>query len=139
MVTLTLNGVKRVASVSINQNTPPAKRTSTSQSSSIVSHLSMNDKMKVKSLVKSITSTPSPISTDKKKSTPVMIKRPPVTITTSSETSKESTQFVDESVKILNEDNGDSLLKVTDSNNVVDTFALIDAALLEADHLLDLI
>ena len=139
MVTLTLNGVKRVASVAINQNTTPAKRLSTSQSSPIVNHLSVNDKMKVKSLVKSVTSTPSPISMDKKKSTPVMIKRPPVTIPTSSETSKESTQLIDESMKILNEENADSLLKVTDSSNVVDTFALIDAALLEADHLLDLI
>lgn len=180
MVTLTVNGLKRPASISINQNTPPAKRTSakqessTSQSSTTVNQ-SINESKKAKPVLKTsplkttitkaspnsaATKTvapsrprfvpqpirpPSPLSINKTKSTPVMIKRPPVTIPTSLEMSKKSvdedksTNISTESVKTLNEENGDPLLKSNEPSNVVDTFALIDAALLEADHLLNLI
>ncbi|CAF0760667.1 unnamed protein product [Rotaria sp. Silwood1] len=44
-----------------------------------------------------------------------------------------------QSSNISNQDDENKLLKPTESSDVVDTFALIDEALLEADHLLELL
>ena len=149
VVTLTVNGVKRAASVSINQNTPPAKRTLAKQQSSPIVKQAVAMKTSPLKATTTVTASPSrprfvpqpirppsPVSTNKTKSTPVMIKRPPTTIPTSSEP---STNISAESVKTLNGEQSEPLFKVNESSNVVDTFALIDAALLEADHLLNLI
>jgi hypothetical protein len=43
-----------------------------------------------------------------------------------------------QTASILNEEDENQLLKLNETTDVVDTFALIDEALLEADHLLEL-
>ncbi|CAF0785439.1 unnamed protein product [Rotaria sordida] len=86
----------------------------------------------------------------------VCIKRPLAPMMTSSQTSTKRIEQIPLSVpdsksspskrttesqlsNIPNQDDENQLLKPNESNDVVDTFALIDEALLEADHLLELL
>ncbi|CAF0790558.1 unnamed protein product [Rotaria sordida] len=86
----------------------------------------------------------------------VVIKRPLAPMMTSSQTSTKRIEQIPLSVpdsksspskrttesqlsNIPNQDDENQLLKPNESNDVVDTFALIDEALLEADHLLELL
>ena len=88
-----------------------------------------------------------PSSTNK--TPPVALKRSLVPVTASSPTSTKTIVQVPPNTSkptleqqpsnSLNEEDENQLLKLNDSSDIVDTFALIDEALLEADHLLELI
>ncbi len=67
----------------------------------------------------------------------VAIKRPLIPVTTPSPTSTKST-IEHQPSNTPNEEDENQLLKLNESADIVDTFALIDEALLEADHLLEL-
>ncbi|CAF1204585.1 unnamed protein product [Adineta steineri] len=94
-----------------------------------------------------------PPSSHQSRQTPsVAIKRPPAPVTaTTSQKSSEPIQQISQNHVVpsnstvenkisntINEEDEKQLLITTDPSDVVDTFALIDEALLEADHLLEL-